>query len=470
MNPFLSVLLFYSFFLIILGLWLSRRVATSRDFFVADRKLNSGLLFASLLAANIGAGSTVGAAGLGYRIGLSAWWWVGSAGLGSIILALVVGPHLRDLAEQHSFLTVGDFLDFRFGRAVRAFCAVVLWVASLVILAGQLIAVAWILNVVVGSSKALGCLMGGAVVVIYFSAGGLKGTVWINLTQLVVKAAGFFLAVPLLLFNAGGWSGLRERIVEQGTRGEAYFGLVGIGAEETLFYIVLLVPSFIVSPGLLQKVYGARSAAAVRWGGGANGIALLIFAFFPVLLGMTAASVFPDLQNPELALPLVVTELLPMWLGALLLAGIFSAEISSADTVLFMLSTSLSRDLYQTFVKPELEEQQLLRVSRYIAVVAGGLGVVLAIVIPTVLSALTIFYSLISVSFFAPVILGLYYSGQSSACLKVMLMALVVTALAHVLTDGDGLGVFSPTAIGLVISLSLLGLNIRMARDSKHPA
>ena len=470
MNPFLSVLLFYSFFLIILGLWLSRRVATSRDFFVADRKLNSVLLFASLLAANIGAGSTVGAAGLGYRIGLSAWWWVGSAGLGSIILALVVGPHLRDLAEQHSFLTVGDFLDFRFGRAVRALCAVVLWIASLVILAGQLIAVAWILNVVVGSSKALGCLMGGAVVVIYFSAGGLKGTVWINLTQLVVKAAGFFLAVPLLLFNAGGWSGLRERILEQGTRGEAYFGLVGIGAEETLFYIVLLVPAFIVSPGLLQKVYGARSAAAVRWGGGANGIALLIFAFFPVLLGMTAASVFPDLQNPELALPLVVTELLPMWLGALLLAGIFSAEISSADTVLFMLSTSLSRDLYQTFVKPELEEQQLLRVSRYIAVVAGGLGVVLAIVIPTVLSALTIFYSLISVSFFAPVILGLYYSGPSSACLKVMLMALVVTALVHVLTDGEGLGVFSPTAIGILISLVLLGLNLGIRRKSKYPA
>lgn len=58
-----------------LGLWISRKVSTTSDFFVAGRRLGPGLLFSTLVAANIGAGSTVGAAGLGYRDGLSAWWW-----------------------------------------------------------------------------------------------------------------------------------------------------------------------------------------------------------------------------------------------------------------------------------------------------------------------------------------------------------------------------------------------------------
>ncbi|MFQ5930173.1 MAG: sodium:solute symporter family protein [Acidobacteriota bacterium] len=464
MNPLLLALLIYSFILITMGLFLSRRVAHSLDFFVADRKLGPGLLFSTLLAANIGAGSTVGAAGLGYQLGLSGWWWVGSAGLGSAILAFVVGPRIRDLAERWQFLTVGDFLEFRYTRAVRGLSALLLWAGTLAILAGQLIAVAWILEVVVGTTKSVGCLLGGLVVVVYFSAGGLKGTVWINLVQLLVKASAFLLAVPLALSSVGGWSALRRSILEQEAYSQSYFNLTGIGLEGILAYLVLLVPAFIVSPGLLQKVYGARSAHAVRIGVGANAGVLFIYAFFPVLLGMSAAAVFPNLGNPELALPYVMTELLPLWLGALLLAGVFSAEISSADAVLFMLSTSLSKDLYQTFIRPDLDGQQLLRMSRYISVVAGVLGVTLAIVLPSVISALTIFYSLISVTFFAPVVLGLYCSGRGGSCLAVIIISVVATALIHVITAGSGIWILSPTALGILLSLLLMSLGMAWSR------
>ena len=68
--------------LLALGLVIGRQVKGARDFFVAGRALGPGLLFSTLLAANIGAGSTVGATALGYRDGLAAWWWVGSAAAG----------------------------------------------------------------------------------------------------------------------------------------------------------------------------------------------------------------------------------------------------------------------------------------------------------------------------------------------------------------------------------------------------
>ncbi|MDA2923927.1 sodium:solute symporter family protein [Acidobacteria bacterium AH-259-L09] len=468
MNPLLLALLIYSFILITTGLFLSRRVTHSLDFFVADRKLGPGLLFSTLLAANIGAGSTVGAAGLGYQLGLSGWWWVGSAGLGSVILAFVVGPRIRDLAERWQFLTVGDFLEFRYNRAVRALSALLLWAGTLAILAGQLIAVAWILGVVVGTTKSVGCLLGGLVVVVYFSAGGLKGTVWINLVQLLVKASAFLLAVPLALSSVGGWSALRRSILEQEAYSQSYFNMTGIGLEGILAYLVLLVPAFIVSPGLLQKVYGARSTRAVRIGVGANAGVLFIYAFFPVLLGMSAAAVFPNLGNPELALPYVMTELLPLWLGALLLAGVFSAEISSADAVLFMLSTSLSKDLYQTFIRPELDEQQLLRISRYTSAVAGVLAVALAIVLPSVISALTIFYSLISVTFFAPVVFGLYSGGRGGSCLAVIIISVIATAVVHVITAGSGIWIFSPTALGILLSVLLMSLGMAWSRSTAH--
>ena len=75
MSPHLTILLLYAALLMAIGLWVGRRVQGSSDFFVAGRRLGPGLIFATLLAANLGAGTTVNAAGLGYRDGLSAWWW-----------------------------------------------------------------------------------------------------------------------------------------------------------------------------------------------------------------------------------------------------------------------------------------------------------------------------------------------------------------------------------------------------------
>jgi SSS family solute:Na+ symporter len=69
----IALLLAHSALLVALGLWIGRRVSAANDFLVAGRRLGPGLIFSTMLAANIGGGSTVGATGLGYRDGLSAW-------------------------------------------------------------------------------------------------------------------------------------------------------------------------------------------------------------------------------------------------------------------------------------------------------------------------------------------------------------------------------------------------------------
>src|SRR5262249_59617229 len=74
MSLHLGLLLGYSALLVGLGLWIGRRVAGTRDFFVAGRRLGPGLIFSTMLAANIGGGLNVGAAGFGLPGGLVAWW------------------------------------------------------------------------------------------------------------------------------------------------------------------------------------------------------------------------------------------------------------------------------------------------------------------------------------------------------------------------------------------------------------
>jgi SSS family solute:Na+ symporter len=205
----------------------------------------------------------------------------------------------------------------------------------------------------------------------------------------------------MALVRAGGW----EAIVAAAPADPEY---LDFWAASGVVLAALIVPAFIVSPGLLQKAYASENERALRLGVGAQGLVLLVFALAPPLLGMIARVYAPALGQPELAVPTVLTLGLPTALGALGLAAVFSAEVSTADTVLFMLSTSLSKDMYKRFLAPEASDERVLRVARGAAVAGGALGVVLAIVIPSVIASLTAFYAVLGVSLFVPVVAGLH--------------------------------------------------------------
>ena len=445
-------LLLYVVLITAIGLAIGRRVSDSGDFFVAGRALGPGLIFATILAANIGAGSTVGAASLGYRNGLAAWWWVGSAGIGTILLGLWIGPRIWRVARDHSLLTVGDYLEHRYGAPVRAAISVLLWLGTLAILAAQLIAMAWILEVVAGAPRWLGALAGGVVMTIYFAAGGLLSSAWVNLVQLVVLACGFAIALPAALSQAGG----ADAVLAHARTLPGHLDFMANG-ESGWMYLALLVPAFVVSPGVLQKAFGARNERAIRTGLTLAGIALMIFAFLPPLLGMIARSVAPGLDHPETALPVILATGVPAWIGMLGLAAVLSAEISSADAILFMLSTSLSRDLYRRFVNPNASDRQVLRVARWAAIAGGGGGVLLAILLPDVVGALTIFYSLLGVSLFVPVVAGLHSRrpgvGEALAAAAAGVVALLVAQTAL-----DGGGWMVPPVWGLASAALAWGL------------
>jgi SSS family solute:Na+ symporter len=462
-NTYLVLLLAYAVALTAVGLWVARLVKGSSDFFVAGRGLTAPLLFSTVLASNIGAGSTVGAAGLAFSDGLSAWWWNGSAAIGSLALAFWVGPRIWALASQHGFYTVGDFLEHRYGRPVRGVVASLIWVGTLAILAGQLIAGAAVLEVVAGIPRWLGTSIGAAAMMVYFVAGGLLSSAWVNAVQLVVLLAGLLLGLPLVIGQAGGLGALVS-----GPAVPAHFGdfaySTGPGSGWTL--LALLAPAFIISPGLVQKAYGAQSPRAVRMGIGVQALVLALFAFVPVLFGMAARVLYPEIASPNLVLPTVLIKALPLWLGALALAAVFSAEVSTCDAILFMLATSLSQDLYKQFINPGADDGTLLRVARGAAVAGGLIGVFLAIQLPTVIGALSIFYSLLGVSLFVPVVGGLYTrrAGMPEAFAAIAAGIAVLLALQ---LSGRGTGWLNPNLMGLLAAgaafSTLLLLRSRLA-------
>ena len=278
----------------------------------------------------------------------------------------------------------------------------------------------------------------------------------------MVLLGGFLIATPLAVAAAGGVGG----ITQSTSLPSGFLSFTGHGGSAVLL-LALLGPAFMVSPGLLQKVYGAVDERAVRVGVAANGVALLCFGFIPPILGMAARVLHPTLGSADLALPTVLVHHLPPAVGSLALAAVFSAEVSSADAVLFMLSTSLSQDLYRRFLRPGATERQVLGVARGAAVGGGLAGIALAVMIPSIIGGLTVFYGVLTVVLFVPIVAALHLrrAGAPEAVASVLAGVTVLVAV-HVHTGGGPLGRWRPDTLGLVTAATAFALVLaaRMAR------
>lgn len=456
LNLYLGVIVGYALLLILLGHLVGKHVKGASDFFVGGRSFNAGLLFTTLIAANIGAGSTVGVTGLAYKFGVSSWWWIGCSGLGSLILAYIVGPAVWRVAQKHNLYTMGDYLDLRYSHAFRGVTSTMMAIGTLALFSGQLLGIAWILNVVAGIDKLYGIIIAAVVVTLYFSAGGIKSAAIVNIIELIVILLGFCIATPFALQYVGGWSGLQAAVssyMGDGARTAKYFAWDGMGTTAILGYFLMLTPAFCISPGLIGKVYAAKDEKAVRVGTLWNGIVQLLFAFLPMLIGMCAYAAFPDLGNQELALPKAMKEMMPFGVSALALSAIFAAEVSTSDTVLYMLATSLSKDLYKTFFHPEISDAELLKVSRKLTVLCGIAGIFIAYYMANIITALAIFYSLMTVSLAAPFLFGLFTEKASTkgAFCSAVLGVAVVLGLKF-FNGGKGIGILNSTSLGIIVA------------------
>ena len=120
-----------------------------------------------------------------------------------------------------------------------------------------------------------------------------------------------------------------------------------------------------VARAAAEGVRRAWTSAQCGWASAANGVGAAVLRVHPGRCSAwSRACCIPSLPSPDLALPTVLVRDLPPAVGALALAAVFSAEVSAADAVLFMLSTSLSQDLYRRFLRPDASDATAAARSR----------------------------------------------------------------------------------------------------------
>jgi SSS family solute:Na+ symporter len=392
-----AIIILYLSAVLLLGLWSGRGMKSLQDFAVSHRSYTSMVIFATLSASFIGGGFSIGNAEKVFRLGIVNIVALWGFSLKELLVAGFIAPRMSNFP---GVISTGDIMERGYGRAakvVTGFFSVFLCAG---IVGAQVGAMGLIFNVFLGIEPIWGILIGCGIVITYSTVGGMRAVVLTDIIQFCVLAIGIPAALVFGIAKAGGFSAV-EAAVPAG-----HFSIPGeamtFGAFLSLF-LTFLLGETLVPPYVQRLLIGKDAAHTARGPAGVRGIVV---------------------------------------------AGIISIVMSSADSFLNGAATSCINDVAKPLLKNPLSERQELLLAKLTNCFVGILAVIFAISIPSILDILIYAYN-----FWAPIILvPLAAVLLGVRATKAGFVAGIVAGIAGVLIWNSLLG--SPVGVsGLVIGV-----------------
>jgi SSS family solute:Na+ symporter len=433
------VVLVYLIAMIAFGFWGRRRAQSQADFLVAGRRLGPGLYAGTMAAVVLGGASTIGGVGLGYQYGLSGMWLVVAIGVGILVLSLAFAGRIQRLRVY----TVGQMLELRYGPGSSVLSGVVMWAYTLMLAVTSTIAYATIFAALLDLGKVPSILLGGTVVVIYSTLGGMWSITLTDFVQFVIKTVGiFFLLLPIVLSRAGGWAGLQAALPVDA------FSLTAIGGGTILTYFVIYTFGLLIGQDIWQRVFTARSPGVARWAGTAAGVYCLLYGVAGAVIGMSAKVLLPNLDAADDAFAHVVEATLPALLAGLVLAAALSAVMSTSSGALIATATVFGQDILGKLRGHAAKNDEHAGDSRWLVAGFGIVMIAIACVLQDVVAALTVAYDILVGGLLVPILGGLLWRrGTGTGALAAMGVGTVATLVTMVVV-GD-LYANEPVYVGL---------------------
>ncbi|MGO2029655.1 MAG: sodium:solute symporter [Glutamicibacter ardleyensis] len=450
--------------MLLFGWWGKSRTKNSSDYLVAGRRLGPLLYTGTMAAVVLGGASTVGGVGLGYKWGISGMWLVVAIGAGVILLSLAFAPTLQRL----KVFTVSQMLTLRYGsKSATNTSGIVMLAYTLMLCATSTSAYATIFVVLFGWEKWLAIAIGGAIVVVYSTIGGMWSITLADQVQFVIKTVGIFcLMLPFALNAAGGMDGIRERVDAE------FFSFTGIGLQSIITYFVVYTLGLLIGQDIWQRVFTAKSPKVARWGGTTAGFYCIIYGAAGAVIGMAAKVALPDIigadMNKDVVYAEVATELLPVAVGGLVMAAAVAAMMSTASGALIAAATVARTDVTpfvaswfgkSISVNSDENPEHDVRANRIWVLVLGIVTVSLAILVDDVVAALTIAYDILVGGLLVAIIGGLLWKrGNGIGAAASMAAGTLVTLGTMIILEiqaeqkFDGVYANEPIYFGLIAS------------------
>jgi SSS family solute:Na+ symporter len=449
------------YFVFVLGIgYLARsQVATSLDFFLSGRRLPAWVTGIAFVSANLGAVEIMGMAANGAQIGLATmhYYWIGAVPamifLGIVMMPFYYGSKVRSVPE---------FMRRRFGTGAHLVNAISFAVAQVLIAGVNLFLLSTVINVLLGWATWVSLLVAAAIVLTYTALGGLSAAIYNEVLQFFVILAAL---VPLTVFGlikVGGWSGLKDKIVDTVGAGEKVTATVheqlntwpgqALSGFDSPFWSVLGIVfglGFVLSFGYwttnfveVQRAMASNSMSAARRAPIIASFPKLLIPFVVVVPGMIAAAAIGDMIKLKStgagdvtyndAMLLMIRDILPNGLLGVAIAGLIASFMAGMAANISAFNSVFSYDIWQQYVVKDRSDDYYIAVGRYATVAATILAIFTALIASgysNIMDYLQTLFGFFNAPLFATFILGMFWKRMTATAGWVGLVAGTLSAI-----------------------------------------
>ena len=399
-----------------IGVYYFKRNKHSEDYYVGNRSLKATHVGLSIVATDVGGGFSIGLGGVGFLMGLSGSWLLFTGLVGAWLSAVFIIPRIKKIDVKHGMMTYPDFLRFRYNGKVALAAAVISGIGYMGFTGAQILAGAKLASVTIFQQAPWGMdplkfsiILIALITISYTVIGGLKAVIYTDTVQWIVLLTGLIaVTIPFTLVKIGGFEALRSNLPQ------AFFTLNNIGWKQLINWMVTIIPIWLIGMTLYQRMYACRDEKEAKRAWYIAGIfEYPVMAFAGVFLGMCARVVFP-LAEAEMAMPMLISHVLPIGVTGIVIAAYFSAIMSTADSCLMASSGNVVNDIIQRHIKTDMSNKQSMRWSMLMTLIIGVTAVVLAAAFTSVLDAILYAYAFMVSGLFIPT-LGAYFWKKASS-------------------------------------------------------
>lgn len=408
----------YVAILLLVGCLSYKKNQTASDFIIGGRSLNYWLTAMAAHASDMSSWLFLGFPAVIFFGGLfNAWLAVGLA-LFMLLNWLFIAPRVRIKTEEYNSMTFSSFFESRFhdtSGMIRIFTALLSLVFYTIYISAGIVGLGILVDTLFGIHYTIAISVGILVVVPYLFIGGYTTLAWIDLFQ------GFFLLcaivlVPIIVLpKVGGFSGIHHALGFH----ERSFSMIPNTSPSTLWHIFLSVCGwglgYFGQPHIITKFMGIKKVSHIKKSMFVGMSWQIIALGSATLIGLIAIPYFAhEAINPEFVFVQMVKDTFPPLIMALILCGVLGATVSTMDSQILVLASSLTEDFYKRIFHKNASSKQLLWVSRAFVLAVTVLAFIIAFFkISTIYSLVLYAWSGLG-SAFGPLLIFSLYSKKAN--------------------------------------------------------
>jgi SSS family solute:Na+ symporter len=423
--PLLDSIVFFGLTLgnIILGASFYLRNKTTDQFTAGGRKLPAWVVGMSIFATFVSSISFLALPGKAYMTNWNAFVFSLSIPFATIITIKFFIPLYRGIGNISAYY----YLEQRFGAWARIYASVCYILTQLMRTGAILMLLALPLNALFGWNINTVIILTGLMVMLYAMLGGIKAVIWTDAIQGIILITGAVVCGLILTFSMPEGPGQLFRIAIANNKFS--LGSFGSSLTESTFWVVMIYGLFInlqnygIDQNYVQRYMTTgtdREAKASTVFGSLLYIPVSLVFFYIGTALFSYYTAQPDLLPEELkaagagdkVFPHFIATGLPAGITGLLIASIFAAGMSTVATSLNSSATIVLNDYYKRYFNKNAGEKSSMKVLYISSFLTGAFGILIALLLVGVESALDAWWSLASI--FSGGMLGLFLLGYFS--------------------------------------------------------